>query len=162
MKRFVLGLVFSLIATSASAAGIFAQFTNTDVGTAANSVPTTLWTTSIPASAVSVGNAMKVHLSCYLGDGDGNVEVKYGTKSLGIFDTLAYTSMDVDLVVTRITTTNGTVTGSVTYHGLDVVDAPYHYVVSIPWSTATNLTVIGTNSSPYGGGLHIENGGIER
>lgn len=162
MKRFALGLAFALIATSASAAGIFQNLTITDVGTSANSVPTTLWTTSIPASAVSLGNAMKVHLSLYAGDGTGTVEVKYGTRSLGMFEQLAGTEMEIDLLVTRIATTHGTVTGTVTYHGIGVFDAPMNFVTSIPWSVVTNMTVIGTNNSPWGGGLHLQSGGIER
>ncbi|HXC51497.1 MAG TPA: hypothetical protein VN634_11470 [Candidatus Limnocylindrales bacterium] len=163
MKRFVACVAFSLIATTASAT-LYQNSTTTDVGTAANSVATTLWTTSIPASAISASQAMRVHLSLYSGDGSGYVEVKLGSVSLGFFDT-DNVQMDADILVTRLSGSNlAAFTGTITYHGASpsVVEITPSYGSGVSWGSAQNLQIIGTNSSPFGGGLHIESGGVQR
>ncbi len=166
MKRFILTCAFMMISASSAMATLYSNQTTTDSGNANSGfTPSVGWTTSIPASSIAASNAMLIHISAYGSGTGGYVEPKLNGQSLGIVFVDSYDQVDINVRVTRYSSSQALITGTVTYAGAGVVDwssiaGPVTFTSGLSFGSAQNLTVELSNSVP--GGTHFYYGGVQR
>jgi hypothetical protein len=166
MKRFILACGFVLISTSSAMAALYNNKTTADAGNANSGfTPSVAWTTSIPGGSIATDDAMVIFISAYASGTYGYMEVKLNGQSLGFIDVPVGALVEVEMRVTRDTTSNAFVTGTVSDSTQGVYDwnqilGPVNYAIGLAFTSAQNLTIELSNS--VAGGTHLQYAGVER